>query len=121
MDLSYQQKLEKLAKEYAHLVYRISKFFPKEEIFSLTKQLRRSSLSVLLNLVEGYARKGSKEKARFFNIAYGSLKESIITLEFAKDENFEINQDEYNTAMKLSDELGAMIWGAIQNIKTNLQ
>ncbi len=41
--------------EYVHFIYKITKTFPKEELYGATSQLRRSSLSVILNYIEGYA------------------------------------------------------------------
>ena len=52
----YQEKLKAKMKKFAHLVYKISKRFPKDEMYGMTSQVRRASLSVLLNCVEGYAR-----------------------------------------------------------------
>ena len=43
--------------EYVHLVYRLTKKFPKEELFGVVSQLRRSALSVILNYIEGYRAK----------------------------------------------------------------
>ena len=46
--------------EFVHFVYNITRKFPKEELYGITSQLRRASLSVILNYIEGYAR--GKEK-----------------------------------------------------------
>ncbi|HDZ85544.1 MAG TPA: four helix bundle protein, partial [Candidatus Moranbacteria bacterium] len=43
--------------EYAHFIYKITKAFPREEVYGVTSQLRRSGLSVILNYIEGFARK----------------------------------------------------------------
>jgi four helix bundle protein len=57
------------AHAFALKVYEISRKFPKEEIYGLTSQLRRSSLSVPANIVEGTSRKGRGELKNFLNIA----------------------------------------------------
>ena len=49
--------------------------FPKEEIYGLTSQMRRASVSVAANIAEGFARAGKGEKLNFYNIAQGSLSE----------------------------------------------
>ena len=64
-----------LADEMALLTYMVTKFFPKEEIYGLTSQMRRAAVSVPSNIVEGCARESQIEYLRFLEIAYGSLKE----------------------------------------------
>jgi len=73
------------AHEFVLEIYRISKGFPKEENYGLTSQLRRSAVSVPANIAEGFKKKGRNDKARFFNIAQGSLEESRYYLILAKD------------------------------------
>ena len=65
-----------LADELVLLVYKVSINFPKEEIYGLTSQIRRSAVSVPSNIVEGSARESVIEYIRFLEIAFGSLKES---------------------------------------------
>ena len=64
-------------------IYKLTKFFPKEEQFGLTSQMRRSSISIPSNIAEGAGRKGSKEFNRFLYIALGSLAEIETQLEIA--------------------------------------
>ena len=64
-----------LADEMAVLIYKITKGFPKNEIYGLTSQMRRSGVSVPSNIVEGCARESQVEYLRFLEIAYGSLRE----------------------------------------------
>jgi four helix bundle protein len=56
-------------------VYQRSSLFPREEIYGLTSQIRRSAVSIPSNMAEGAARLGSREFVRFLNIAKGSLSE----------------------------------------------
>ena len=102
--------------EYAHFVYKITKSFPKEELYGVTSQLRRASLSVILNYVEGYARVRDKVHKNFLEISYGSLKESKYLLHFALVEKY-ISRDEYKKALLLAEEIGAMLWGIIKKLK----
>ena len=64
-----------LADEVAVLIYRMTKEFPKEEIYGLTSQMRRAAVSVPSNIVEGSARSTEAEYLRFLEIAFGSLRE----------------------------------------------
>ena len=64
-----------LADEIAILIYRITKKFPREEIYGLTSQMRRAAVSVPSNIVEGCARESQAEYLRFLEIAFGSLRE----------------------------------------------
>lgn len=74
--------------EYAHFVYKLTKTFPKDEVYGITSQLRRSSVSVILNYIEGYARIKDKVHKNFLEISYGSLKESKYLLHFSFIENY---------------------------------
>jgi len=56
-------------------VYKSSAYFPKEEMYGLTSQIRRSSVSISANIAEGCGRTGETELARFFQIALGSASE----------------------------------------------
>ena len=73
------------AHQFVLNVYTLTKSFPKEELFGLTSQFRRASLSIAANIVEGYSKKGPKDKIRFLNIAQGSLAECQYFLRLAKD------------------------------------
>lgn len=53
----FHDALKRKIDEFVHLVYRLTKEFPKSELYGATSQLRRAALSVALNYIEGYARK----------------------------------------------------------------
>lgn len=55
--------------------YQLSKNFPREEIYGLTSQFRRAAVSIAANIAEGFKKRGYADKARFMNIAQGSLEE----------------------------------------------
>lgn len=81
-------------------VYRISKSFPKEEIFGLTSQMRRAVSSIPTNIAEGCGRASNKDFAYFLQIAIGSATEVEYQLFLAHDINY-INDDDYQA---LTDE-----------------
>ena len=63
---TYHDLLQIKIDEYVHEVYKLAKNFPKEEMYGVTSQLRRASLSVPLNYIEGYARQRSKVYKNFW-------------------------------------------------------
>ena len=73
---NYFEKLHNKMDDYAHDVCRASRKFPKEELYGVTSQIRRSSLSVVLNYIEGFSRKKNLVMINFYEISYGSLKEA---------------------------------------------
>ncbi len=66
-------------------IYRMTESFPKHELFGLTSQLRRAAVSVPANIAEGYRKKGTADKARFYNISQGSLEECRYYLILSRD------------------------------------
>ena len=66
-------------------VYRLSKTFPREEIYGLTSQFRRAAVSVAANVAEGFKKRGRVDKVRFMNIAEGSLEECRYYLILTRD------------------------------------
>jgi four helix bundle protein len=76
------------AHELVLAVYRLTKEFPKEETYGLISQFRRSAVSVPANIAEGFKKRGRNDKARFLNIAQGSLEETRYYLILAKDLNY---------------------------------
>ena len=93
----------------------MTRTFPKEELFGIVSQWRRSSLSIALNYVEGFARIGVANNKNFLRISFGSLKESQYLLEFSFVEKY-ITEEDYNYAKSLSDKIGAMLWGVIKKM-----
>jgi len=96
-------------------VYKLTKNFPKDELYGLTSQIRRAVLSIPTNIVEGYARKGDKELARFVNIAIGSMAETEYLLDFSKRLCY-INDQDYNNIENLRNEVGKLLWNFYKKI-----
>jgi len=112
----FQGKLKNKMDEYAHLVYKQTRSFPKDELYGIVSQLRRAALSVVLNYIEGFARQKKAVKNNFWEISYGSLKESKYLLYFSLKEKYLTNED-YNKAAKLAEEIGAMLWHSLKSLK----
>ncbi len=97
-------------------IYKSTKNFPKEEIFALTSQIRRSSVSIPSNIAEGFGRDSNKEYLRFLNISIGSLFEMQTQLEIAKNIDY-LNEEEFNTLYEDSREIERMLVSFIVKIK----
>jgi four helix bundle protein len=110
-DLIVWQKADVLALN----IYQATKKFPKDELYGITSQLRRAALSVPTNIVEGYARKGDKELARFVNIAIGSLTETEYLLTFAQRLGY-LAEQEYEQLDTLRSEVGKLLWTFYQTV-----
>jgi len=110
-DLIVWQKADILALE----IYKTTKKFPKDELYGITSQLRRAALSVPTNIVEGYARKGDKELARFVNIAIGSLAETEYLLTFAQRLGY-LEAKDYEKLSSLRSEVGKLLWKFYQTV-----
>ena len=116
MGSNFTDNLKEKMDAYAHLVYKITKEFPKDELYGTVSQLRRASLSVVLNYIEGFARQRKAVKHNFWDISYGSLKESKYLLHFSLIEKY-IREADYKKAIILADEIGAMLWRCLESLK----
>jgi four helix bundle protein len=72
--------------------YHYTKKFPKEEMYALTSQFKRAATSIAANIAEGYKKSGKADKARFLNIAQGSLCECEYYLILSKDLKYGENE-----------------------------
>jgi len=72
----FHEELKSKMDEFVRFVYRVTKSFPRDELYGVTGQLRRATLSIILNYIEGYARVKEKVYKNFLQISYGSLKET---------------------------------------------
>jgi len=113
---SYQKNLAQKMDEYAHFVYKVTKNFPKEEKYGIISQIRRSSVSVVLNYVEGYARVKLGVRLNFLEISFGSLKESKYLLHFSLVERY-LRKEDYIISLKMAEEVSAMLWTEINNLQ----
>jgi four helix bundle protein len=83
-------------------IYRLSESFPAKETYSLTSQLRRAAMSVPANIAEGFKKRGTRDKLRFFNIAQGSLEESRYFLILVRDLGYADVSDSMNQLAEVS-------------------
>ncbi|MBF6639922.1 four helix bundle protein [Flavobacterium sp. J49] len=97
-------------------IYFTTKNFPKEEIFGLTAQIRRSAISISSNIAEGFGRDSNKEYLRFLNVSIASLFELQTQLEIGKNIEY-LTEQEFNKIYEDSRELERMLVSFINKIK----
>jgi|SRR3989339_1456651 len=98
---------------FVHFIYKLSKKFPDDEKYNVTSQLRRATLSIILNFIEGFARNNKKVYLNFLKISYGSLKEVEYLIDFSYKEKY-INVDEFQESQNQLDQIGKMLWVLIK-------
>lgn len=98
------------------LVYKVSKLFPKEELYSLVDQMKRASISVTSNIAEGFGRQGYKEKIQFYYLAQGSLVELKNQLIISFDVGY-VSQKNYDELRLQADTAHMILQGLIKSSK----
>jgi four helix bundle protein len=101
------------------LTYSLTKKFPKEEIFGLVSQMRRAVVSITSNIVEGFGRKGYKEKVQFYYLAQGSLIELTNQIIISRDIKY-ISEGEYEKLIVQSEYVHRLLQGLITKSKSFL-
>jgi four helix bundle protein len=86
-------------------IYNYTRNFPREEVYGLTSQFRRAAVSIAANIAEGFKKRGIKDKAKFLNIAQGSLEECKYYLILSCDLKYGDN----NSLRILLDEVSRML------------
>jgi len=97
-------------------VYRLTKSFPKEEIYGLTSQFRRAASSIPANIAEGCGKNTNNDFANFLNISLGSSNEAEYFILLAKDLNY-LSLPDYESLIKLVNEIKAMLIGLIGKVR----
>lgn len=113
-DIAAWQKARILVKE----IYSISDIGKFRRDFTLKDQIRRSSISVLSNIAEGFARRTNKEFIHFLYISHGSVAEVEAQLYVSLDIDY-INQERFNSLYSLCYEISKMIMGLIKYLSTH--
>jgi four helix bundle protein len=100
------------------LVYKASSQFPKEEVFGLTSQMRRSAVSIPSNIAEGHGRNSEKELIRFLYISLGSASEFETQLLIAQKLNY-LDEEHFKTLNEFIAEIMKMLSALIRSKKLN--
>ena len=102
----------------AELSYRLTRAFPREEMFGLTAQIRRSAASIPANVAEGHGRENTQSFIQYLRIAQGSLKELETHLQLAARVAV-MTSDEIIEPMQQCEALGKMIRLLIRSLQEN--
>jgi four helix bundle protein len=117
MENQYRQlDVYKKAEELILLVYKVTKGFPKVELFGLVSQMRRAAVSALANFVEGYGRKGVGEKIQFCFMSVGSLNELELYIDISYKLGY-LDKEEHLRLSELHNDTIKLIQGYIRGIR----
>jgi len=104
------------AMELVETVYRLTRRFPKEELYGMTTQIRKAAVSIPSNIAEGQGRRTTPDFLHFLSIANGSLKETETQVLIAQRLHY-INEQETSEAVNLTTEVGKLIHGLINSLR----
>ena len=107
--LNVYQKANELAVE----VYKTTRKFPKDELFGLVSQMRRSAVSITANIVEGYGRRTDKDKIHFYYISRGSLNELEYYIDLSKTLGY-IDAKTFELLNSLRIDVGRLLSGFVK-------
>jgi four helix bundle protein len=107
----------KRCRELVNEIYRLTKNFPKEEIYGITNQIRRCAISIPSNIAEGCGRQHTNDSLQFFYISRGSLYELETQLFLCNDQNY-ISENELSLTLKLVIECKKLLNGFIRYYKS---
>ncbi|WP_413511122.1 four helix bundle protein [Myroides odoratus] len=107
----------KMSRLFVSEIYKQTNLFPKDELYGLTNQIRRSAVSIPSNIAEGFGREGTKELIRFLYISLGSLSELETQLMIACDLGFCRIEDCF---LDMLISIRKMLLGLIKSLKLKM-
>ena len=99
------------------MIYKITKNFPKDELFGLTNQIKRASVSISSNIAEGFSRRSDLEKKQFYYLSLGSLTEVQNQLLIAKDVEY-INNNIFKEIADQTVTVGKLVNSLLKYVKS---
>ena len=102
--------------EFVTILYRITKIFPKEELYGLISQIRRAGISIPSNIAEGAARNYKKEFIQYLYVGLGSASELETQLIISRNLNY-ISPEKYDSLLSDLTEIRIMLLGLIKSLK----
>jgi four helix bundle protein len=97
-------------------IYKVTKLFPKEELFGLTNQMRRAAVSVGSNIAEGFSRNTAKDKSQFYSVARGSATELESQLLLARDIGY-LNEEVFDMTRERLNTVGKLVTGLLKYLQ----
>ena len=104
------------AMDLVEMVYRMTRAFPKEEMYGLSIQLRRAAVSVPSNIAEGQGRHTTRDFLHFLGVAHGSLKEVETRVLIARRLNY-VPEQQQTTFAALASEVGRLMNGLTASLR----
>jgi four helix bundle protein len=101
-------------------IYKSTAQWPSAEMFGLTSQVRRASVSIPANIAEGQGRGNTQDFVRFLTIARGSLRETETHLVIASRLKY-LNDQDFQQLCVLTDEVGRLLHGLTRRVQVNLE
>jgi len=101
----------------AEVCYRLTREFPRDEMFGLTSQIRRSSSSIPANIAEGFGREATRSFIQYLRIAQGSLKELETHLLLAERVGL-VDLSQPDSPLQLCESLGKMLRTLIRSLQS---
>jgi len=115
--MSYKEQfIWKRAVQLAVNCYQTTRLFPPAELYSLTSQIRRSSVSVASNIAEGYGRRSKQEYIQFLHVALGSLRELDTQLIIAKEVDL-VQKDVLTPLLNEVEEMQSILVATLNKLK----
>ncbi len=97
-------------------IYKITSIFPQKESYALVDQMRRCAVSITSNIAEGFSRRTSKEKARFYYMSLGSTTELQNQLLIARDLRY-LNKQVFDNIAESTISVHKLLFGLIKSSK----
>lgn len=105
------------ARKFTNKIYKLTNKFPKEELYGLTSQIRRATVSIMSNIAEGFDRRSDKELSNFLSMSRGSSSEVQNDLYIALDLKY-ISQTEFNQLYQEAKKIAKQINGLMTYLKS---
>ena len=102
---------------FIDVIYKITRNFPKSELYGLSSQLQRAATSIALNIAEGQGRHHSKDFQRFLRMAIGSMHETIVCLDLARQQGY-IKEEIYQKLYREAEQITKMLHGLRKSIQS---